>query len=453
MIPKNINVVIPKLIPINLNNMLNDKKTIRAWAFYDWANSAYNLIITSAIFPAYFTACVPDKIDIFGTTIASESIASWSIALAFFVIACVSPILGAIADTKGNKKAFMRFFCTIGAIACAGLFFFKGDKVNVNTWYGVGLSVLACIGYCGSIVFYNAYLPEIASKDQQDSVSAKGFIMGYIGSVSLLISCLAFILLNDKYLWVAKSLPPRISFVLVGLWWIGFSQIPFAVLKDNKPKLILDNQNILASGFAKLKIVWLELQHQNNLKNYLWSFFFITMGVQTIMYMATYFAAKEIKLQQSELIIVVLIIQIVAIFGAWLFSKISKVKGNIFSIAIMLVIWIGVCAGASYLVYDAVAFYILAFVVGLIMGGTQSLCRSTFSKMLPLITDGDASNKVASYFSFLDFVEKMGIVIGTTTFGIIANITGMRMSALFLGIYFLAGLLLLLRVKYDFKNK
>jgi MFS transporter, UMF1 family len=442
--------------------MLNDKKTIQAWAFYDWANSAYNLIITSAIFPAYFTACVPDKINVFGTLVASESIASYSIALAFLIIAFVSPVLGAIADTKGNKKAFMRFFCTIGAIACAGLFFFKGDKVNVNTWYGVGLSVLACIGYCGSIVFYNAYLPEIASQDQQDRVSAKGFIMGYIGSVSLLVCCLAFILLNDKYLWVAKSLPPRVSFVLVGLWWISFSQIPFAVLKDSVPAKLKVGQNIFKSGFLKLKTVWQELQHQQYLKRYLMSFFFITMGVQTIMYMATYFAAKEIKLIQAELIVVVLIIQIVAIFGAWLFSKISNAKGNIFSIAIMLVIWIGVCAGASFLVYDAKAFYVLAFVVGLIMGGTQSLCRSTFSKMLPVQQSTNQfdfegkeivqENKVASYFSFLDFVEKTGIVIGTTTFGLIANITGMRMSALFLGIYFLAGLLILLTVKYNFKT-
>jgi MFS transporter, UMF1 family len=444
--------------------MLNNKKTIRAWAFYDWANSAYNLIITSAIFPAYFTACVPDKINIFGTEVASESIASWSIALAFLIIAFVSPILGAIADTKGNKKTFMQFFCTIGAIACAGLFFFKGDKIHVNTWYGVGMSVLACIGYCGSIVFYNAYLPEIASKDQQDNVSAKGFIMGYIGSVSLLICCLAFILLNEKMHWVAASLPPRISFVLVGLWWIGFSQIPFAVLQDGKVQECQNKKNILQSGYQKLRTVWQELKQQVYLRTYLWSFFFITMGVQTIMYMATYFAAKEIKLKQAELITVVLIIQIVAIGGAWLFSKISKIKGNIFSIACMLLIWIGVCAGACFLVFDANAFYVLAFVVGLIMGGTQSLCRSTFSKMLPdvgeystfdfeTVNHSNTDNKVASYFSFLDFVEKMGIVIGTTTFGFISNTLGMRMSALFLGIYFLIGFVILLRVKYPFTNK
>jgi MFS transporter, UMF1 family len=441
--------------------MLNDKSTIRAWTFYDWANSAYNLIITSAIFPAYFTACVPDQVNVFGTNIASESIASWSIALAFLIIACVSPILGAIADTKGNKKWFMRLFCTIGAMACAGLFFFKGDKVNVNTWYGVGMSLIACIGYCGSIVFYNAYLPEIASKDQQDAVSARGFIMGYIGSVSLLICCLAFILLNDKMHWVAPNLPPRISFVLVGLWWIGFSQIPFAVLKDGKPSVLLAGESVLQSGYKKLGVVWQELKQQQHLRTYLLSFFFITMGVQTIMYMATYFAAKEIKLKQAELITVVLIIQIVAIGGAWLFSKISKWKGNIFSIACMLVIWIGACAGACYLVYDAIAFYILAFVVGLIMGGTQSLCRSTFSKMLPnteteIIFDSEEKtnsipeSKVASYFSFLDFVEKMGIVIGTTTFGLISNSLGMRMSAFFLAIYFLIGLIILLQVKYKF---
>jgi UMF1 family MFS transporter len=350
----------------------------------------------------------------------------------------------------------------MGAIACAGLFFFKGDKVNVNTWYGVSLSIIACIGYCGSIVFYNAYLPEIASKNQQDSVSAKGFIMGYIGSVSLLIACLAFILLNEKYMWIENSIPPRISFVLVGIWWLSFSQIPFSVLKDGKATVLKSGESVLKSGYKKLGRVWDELQHQQHLKNYLLAFFFITMGVQTIMYMATYFAAKEINLEQAELITVVLIIQFVAIGGAWLFSKISAWKGNIASIASMLVIWMGVCAGASYLVFDAAAFYILAFVVGLIMGGTQSLCRSTFSKMLPmnnaeieldiLQNSPEHENKVASYFSFLDFVEKMGIVIGTATFGLIANVTGMRMSALSLGVYFLIGLIVLLTVKYDFKK-
>ncbi len=440
--------------------MLNDKKTIRAWTFYDWANSAYNLIISSAIFPAYFTACVPEKISVFGKSFTSDSIASWSLALAFFIVACISPILGAIADTKGNKKTFMRFFCTLGAFACAAMFFFVGDKVTVNTWYGISMSIIACIGFCGSLVFYNAYLPEIASKDMQDSVSAKGFIMGYIGSVSLLIVCLAFIIINKSSHWFAPSLPPRISFVLVGIWWLAWSQIPFHVLKDSKPQLLAANTNVWKSGFQKLQSVWQEIKKFDYLRKYLGAYFFINMGVQTIMYMATYFAAKEIKLEESQLIFVVLIIQIVAIVGAWLFSKISRSIGNTKSISILLLVWIGVCIGACYFVYDANAFYILAFVVGLIMGGSQSLCRSTFSKMIPVEQEVVfefekqllKEKNTASYFSFLDVVDKLSIVLGMITFGVISNLIGMRFSALALGAYFVIGLLLLQRVKFNFKK-
>jgi MFS transporter, UMF1 family len=440
---------------------MNDKRVIRAWTFYDWANSAYNLIVTSAIFPAYFTAVVPATVLVGTTEIANESIASWSISLAFLIIAFLSPILGAIADTKGNKKSFMRFFCTLGALACMALFFFKKNELGeTNIWYGVICSVIACIGFCGSIVFYNAYLPEIASKDKQDAVSAKGFIMGYVGSVILLVLSLAFILLNKTQHWMDGSLPPRISFVAVGIWWLGWSMIPFSILKDNPGKESNSTDSLNKQGLKKLSIVWNEMKRYPLIKKYLSAYFFINMGVQTIMYMATYFAAKEIKLAQDALIKVVLIIQLVAIAGAWLFAKISNRYGNIVSLSIMTVLWIGICFSACYLVYTTNHFYVLAFAVGLIMGGTQSMSRSTFSKMIPVAEEEKQfdfenssnanelnENKTASYFSFLDIVDKFSIVLGTSTFGLISNALGMRMSALALGIYFIIGLILLQRVK------
>jgi MFS transporter, UMF1 family len=426
---------------------MNDKKIIKAWTMYDWANSAYNLIINSAIFPAYFTSIVPAVVMVGGISLANESVASFAISIAYICIALISPLLSAIADFRGNKKYFMRLFCTIGAISCLGLFFFQKIDGVTNIWYGVSLSILACIGYCGSLVFYNAYLPEIASIDKQDEVSAKGFVMGYIGSVSLLICCLAFILLNDKYLWVPKSLPVRFSFLLVGCWWLLWSLIPFKVLPKGTAQQLEPGQSIYNAGYKKLGIVFKDVLKNKVMSTYLLAFLFITMGVQTVMFMATYFAAKEIVLTTSQLITVILLIQLVAIGGAWLFAKIAKQKGNKLSISIMLVIWIGICYAAynKSIVNDANSFYALAFVVGLVMGGIQSTTRSTFSKLIP------SQANVTSYFSFYDVVEKTGIVLGTTSFGLISNFLGMRSSALALGVYFILGLIILQTIKFNFE--
>jgi MFS transporter, UMF1 family len=423
-----------------ISKMINDKKVIKAWTMYDWANSAYNLIINSAIFPSYFTAIVPATVLLFGTEVKNESVASWAISAAYIIVACISPLLSAIADYKGNKKSFMRAFTMLGAFCCMALFFFQKTDGQTNTWYGVALSIIACVGYCGSLVFYNAYLPEIASKDQQDTVSARGFTMGYVGSVSLLIVCLAFILLNEKNMWVASSIPARVAFVLVGIWWLLWSQIPFKHLPNSKANAVQQGVNIYRAGYDKLGNVWKELKSQSILKKYLVSFAFITMGVQTVMFMATYFAAKEIKLKQSELIITILLIQLIAIGGAFLFAKVAKQKGSKLSISIMVLIWIGICIAAysKQIVNSVNSFYVLACVVGVVMGGIQSTTRSTYSKLLPQTQD------VTSYFSFYDVVEKLSIVIGTASFGLMSNVMSMRESALLLGVYFIIGLIILL---------
>jgi MFS transporter, UMF1 family len=420
--------------------MLNDKKIIRAWTFYDWANSSYNLIINSAIFPGYFTAIVPATVLINGMSFKNDTLASFAIATAYIIIAAISPLLSAIADTRGNKKMFMKIFCTIGALSCAALFFFKKDVTTgeANLWYGLFFSILACIGYCGSIVFYNAYLPQIASEDQQDAVSARGFSMGYVGSVLLLLVSLFFILKFE-----GSSLPARLSFVGVGIWWLAWAQIPFAILPNIKPNIAATQKISLTDGYKKLLDVWLQLKKVPVLSTYLLSFFFITMGVQTIMFMATYFAATEIHLETPQLIITILLIQIVAIAGAYFFSKVSQTYGNKTSIIIMLIVWILICLAAAFFVYTPTQFYILAAVVGSVMGGIQSTTRSTYSKLLPITQD------TTSFFSFYDVVEKIGIVIGMLTYGIISNEIGARYSAAALGLYFLIGLLIILKLKLN----
>ncbi len=417
----------------------NDPKTINAWAMFDWANSAYNLVITSTIFPAYYAAITVtkehgDKVTFLGHQFVNTALADYVLAAAYMVVVLLLPILTSIADYKGNKKNYMQLFTWIGGIACCGLYFFKLETLEL----GMLCFALAAIGYCSGAVFYNSYLPQIATLDQQDRVSAKGFTYGYIGSVLLQIICFVFVLKPDLFGITDASFPARLSFLLVGLWWIGFAQIPFARLPKGQPNTTKVYDSVIKGGFQELGHVWHNIQQMPVLKRYLSAFFFYSMGVQTVMLVATGFAAKVLHLADAELIATILIIQLVAIAGAALMSRLSSIYGNIKVLMGVVLIWIGVCI-AAYLTQNKVQFYILAVVVGMVMGGIQSLSRSTYSKYLPQnIVD------TAAYFSFYDVTEKLAIVIGLFTFGFVESLTNnMRNSALVLTIFFIVGLVLL----------
>lgn len=418
----------------------NNKRTIRAWAFFDWANSAYNLVITSTIFPAYYVAITNNEktgnhVTFFGHSFVNTALSDYTLAAAYLIIALLLPILTSIADYRGNKKIFMQFFTWLGALSCGMLYFFKFDTLEISmVFFG-----LAAIGYSGGFVFYNSYLPEIATLDMQDSVSAKGFTYGYIGSVILQLICFAFVLSPKTFGIVDKSFPARLSFLLVGIWWIGFAYIPFVILPKGSPNAKSHTHDLIRGGFIELGKVWKQVKGMPMLKRYLPAFFFYSMGVQTIMLVATSFGAKELKMETSSLIQIILIIQLVAIGGATLMSKLSDRYGNIRVLMYVVIIWIGVCV-AAYFTTNSTQFYILAMVVGLVMGGIQSLSRSTYSKLIPQdIPDS------ASFFSFYDVTEKLAIVGGMFSFGLVDDITNsMRNSALVLCIYFIAGLILLL---------
>src|ERR1700744_2064428 len=417
----------------------NDKKTIRAWAFFDWANSAYNLVITSTIFPAYFTAITTtkengDKVVFFGHRFVNTALSNYVLAAAYLIIVLLLPILTSIADYKGNKRNYMQMFTLLGGISCCCLYFFKLDTLE----FGMICFGLAAIGYCGGFVFYNSYLPQIATLDMQDSVSAKGFTYGYVGSVILQIICFIFVLSPKTFGITDATFPARLSFLLVGVWWIGFAMIPYTVLPKGEPNNSGEKINVLVGGFKELVKVWHKVKAMPTLKRYLPAFFFYSMGVQTIMLVAANFGAKILLLPEKSLIIIILIIQIVAIAGANIMSRLSDKYGNIKVLIGVVFIWICACV-AAYLTTTALQFYILAVIVGMIMGGIQSLSRSTYSKYLPQdIPD------TASYFSFYDVTEKLAIVIGLFTFGFVEELTGsMRNSALILGVFFLAGLIML----------
>jgi UMF1 family MFS transporter len=421
----------------------NNKNVIRAWAMFDWANSAYNLVITSTIFPAYFTIITTteahgDKVNFFGASFVNTALSNYALAVAYLIIVLISPLLSGLADHRGNKKVYMQLFTWLGAMSCCMLYFFKLETLEL----GVICFALAAIGYAGGFVFYNSYLPEIASEDQQDAVSAKGFSYGYVGSVILQLVCLVFVLKPYWFGITDESFPPRLSFLLVGLWWIIFAQIPFVLLPKGSPNFDTSVQKKSHSGFDELKKVWHQLKEMVLLKKFLTAFFFYSMGVQTTMLAAAGFGAKVLQLPTSSLIITILMIQLVAIAGANLMSRLSRVYGNIQVLLLVVILWIGICISA-YFVYTITMFYLLAAVVGMVMGGIQSLSRSTYSKFLP-----ENTPDTASFFSFYDVTEKLAIVAGLAAFAYIEELTGsMRNSIIALTVFFALGLIFLFSLK------
>ena len=424
------------------------KKLTKAWAFYDWANSVYPLVISTAVFPIYYSSITStfanDAGDVafLGIMWNPTSLYDYTLSLSFLIVAFCSPVLSAIADYMGNKLKFMKFFCLLGSLSVMCLFFFTGIE---TLWVALTFTILASIGFWGSMVFYNAYLPEVAFPEQQDEVSAKGFIYGYSGSVLLLVFSLVMVQKPEWFGIIDPTLAPRITFLLVGAWWLGFAQITYKRLPNNifnhKPE-----KDYIWKGIRELRIVLKELEDLPQLKYFLISFFLFSVGVQTMVLMAGIFGSQELGLPTSNLIFTIILVQIVAIFGAYLFSKLSKKIGNIKTLKITLIIWGVVCFTAFSLDINQANvdyyFYGLGIILGFVLGATQSIGRSTYSKLLPETHDH------ATYFSFYDVTEKIAIVLGMFIFGLLISMTGsMQYSVLFLAVFFAFAYIVLSRVK------
>jgi len=424
------------------------KKLINAWAFYDWANSVYPLVISTAVFPIYYSSLTSSfantegDISFLGTFWDPTALYDYTLAVSFLIVAFCSPILSGIADYTGNKLNFLKGFCLLGSVSVMGLYFFDGAS---TLWVALLCTVFASIGFWGSIVFYNAYLPEVAFPEQQDKVSAKGFMYGYAGSVLLLIFSLILVQKPDWFGITNPTLAPRITFVLVGLWWFGFAQITYRRLPNNifnhKP-----DKDYIWKGFLELKTVFNSLSQFVQLKYFLMAFFFLSVGVQTIILMAGIFGSKELGLPTLNLILTILIVQIVAIFGAYLFSSLSDKIGNLATLKITLFIWGIVCFIAFVLDKSQpnidYYFYAMGIVLGFVLGATQSLTRSTYSKLLPETHDH------ATFFSFYDVTEKIAIVLGMFVFGLLIVLTGsMQYSVMALSIFFLIAFIILFKVQ------
>jgi UMF1 family MFS transporter len=432
------------------NLQKGDKKLLNAWAFYDWANSVYTLTIASAVFPIFYDSLFSDDnhyIDVFGMHLKNSALISFITAAAFLVVSFISPFLSGIADYVGNKKSFMKFFCYVGALSCMGLYWFDLGNIYV----GLAFYFLGLIGYWGSLVFYNSYLPDIAFPEQQDKISAKGYSLGYVGSVLLLVINLVMIMGAEN--GAAKMQAMRYSFIMVGVWWVLFSQYTYFFLpKGSKETTQKLSRDVIFNGFKELKKVWGLMKENIPLKRYLGGFFVSSMAVQTVMLVATYFGAQEIQWETEEdgtigLIKCILIIQLVAVVGAICTSKASNKWGNIPTLIVINGIWATFCA-LIYFITLPIEFYVMATLAGFVMGGIQSLSRSTYSKLLPETED------TASFFSFYDVAEKIGIVIGMCVYGIIDQITGSpRAAIVILALFFLTSIFLLRRVPKNATSK
>jgi UMF1 family MFS transporter len=418
------------------------KKVIKGWVMYDWASSAYNLVITSTIFPTYFESVAVDNAEVSKTTVTflgkqfeNTALYNYAIALAMLIVAIMSPLLSAIADYRGNKKRFLNFYLTMGSIACASMYFFNGD----NLMLGIVAIIIACIGFWGAQVFYNSFLPEIASIEDRDRISAKGFSYGYVGSVLLQLVCFVFVMKPDIF-GITASKGAQVSFLLVGIWWWSFGQ--YSLRRLPKPLAAGNNGNgqaIFSKGYKELNKVWQQVKRLPRLKRFLLSFFFYNMGVQTVMLVATLYGKTELEIPTKNLIIAILIIQLIAIPGAFLISWLSEKMGNFKTLMAVIVAWILICILAFYLPKGGIyQFYAIGAAVGFVMGGIQSLSRSTHAKLMPETKD------TASFFSFYDVTEKLAAVIGIFSFGYITELSGsQRNSVLVLGIFFVIGLCML----------
>ena len=419
------------------------KKVVNGWAMFDWANSVYNLVITSTIFPAYYEAMTAERtesgisyVHFMGREFINTSLYNYAIGFALLIVALILPLLTSIADYKGNKKKFMAFFFTIGSIACSTLYFFK----DLHTlWIGITCMIIACICFWSSFVFSNSFLPEIAAPEDRDRISAKGFAYGYVGSVILQVICFVFVMKNDWF-GITEGEGSRISFLLVGLWWLGFGYFSYFRLPNSVATGNATAQgNVITNGYKELVKVWKQLKQMPVIKRFLGSFFFYNMGVQTVMLAATLYGKSELEIPVVNLISAILLIQLVAIPGAYLISKLSGRIGNFKALMIVIFIWILICIAAYFVPKHAIVqFYILGACVGFVMGGIQSLSRSTYSKLMPETKD------TASFFSFYDVTEKIAVVIGMFSYGYITELTGsQRGSVLALMVFFIIGLIIL----------
>ena len=428
---------------------INDRREIFGWAMYDWANSAFSTTVGTVFLGPYIAALAaesakanPDGLArFFGIPVAPDSFLPYCISFSVGLQVLFLPILGAIADYSHLRKRLMQIFATTGAIATIGMFFITGDL-----WWLAGvLFILANLAFGAAIVFYNAYLPDIASEEERDRVSSYGWAMGYLGGGILLALNLAFFKFSDS-LGVPGDLSVRINLASAGVWWLGFSFITWSRLRPrHAARPLPTGQTYLSVGFKQLGTTFRELRNFPETLKYLLAYFLYNDGIQTVIAVSSTFAAAPLargglQLPQDTLIALILMIQFVAFGGALFWGKLAKWIGAKQSIIVSLIIWSGVVIYAyGGLKGDSriTEFFILGIFIAIVLGGSQAISRSLFAQMIP---DG----REAEFYSFYEVSERGTSWTGPLIFGLANQLFGsLRYGILSLIFYFIAGLIVL----------
>ena len=435
--------------------IVNDKREIFGWAMYDWANSAFSTTVGTVFLGPYVASLARTAAEAAGTTtvpflgipIAPDSFLPYCISFSVGMQVLFLPILGAIADYSNLRKWMMRLFATIGAVATILMFFLTGGV----WWLGGVLFIIANLAFGAAIVFYNAYLPDIASEEERDRVSSYGWAMGYLGGGILLALNLAFYLFSDK-IGVPGDLAVRINLASAGIWWLGFSFITWARLRARRASRTLPaKESYVSIGFKQLRKTLSEVNQFPETLKFLLAYFLYNDGIQTVIAVSATFAAAPLiqgglGLEQQSLTAVILMIQFVAFGGALLWGRLATWIGAKRSIIVSLVIWSGVVIYAYGGLYGdnvVLQFFILGMFIALVMGGSQAISRSLFAQMIPV-------GKEAEFYSFYEISERGTSWIGPLIFGLANQLFGsLRYGILSLIFFFIMGLILLPFVKVD----
>ncbi len=422
---------------------MNDRREIFGWTMYDWANSAFSTTVVTVFLGPYLSNIAQAAADangmlyLFGIPIKYDSLFTYCVSASILLQVVLLPILGAIADYSHLRKRMLMTFSTLGAVATI-LLFFVAPGLH---WVGAALFILANVSFGASIVFYNAYLPDIASPDQRDQVSSRGFALGYAGGGLLLLLNLLLFSFRER-LGVDSALAARLSLASAGLWWLGFSLITFRTLRPrHAARQLPGGESYLTVGFKQLRSTFRQISKFPQTVRYLVAFLLYNDGIQTVIVVAAIFASIELGMDDQQLILVILMIQAVAFLGAFfLFPFLARRLGAKGAIVASLIVWSLVVIYAFAALTTQLQFWILGAVIALVLGGSQALSRSLFAQMIP-------QGREAEFFSFYEVSDRATSFLGPLIFGLANQLFGsLRYGILSLIILFVLGLALLLTV-------